>query len=385
MKHLHPILAILLLFVTAGCGNSEQAADDLISVDVLKDYPHKELILQDFMDVEYIPLETNDEFVCRGRVMALGHKYIIVKNAGMDGNIYIFDRKGKSVRRINRKGNSGEEYGYMYDILLDEEKREIFVNDMDKKKVFVYDLSGNFLRHLNSKEDVKYRHLTNFDKDNFICWNYSFETNPQAVEMPPFYIVSKQDGHTIKEFGVPIQKRTTTTILSYDEKTKMTYGIFNTPNTIHHFQNCFLLSDPSSDTIYSYSSKRDLKPYMVRTPSIHTMNPEVFLYSEILTDKYHFLRLYEKKSEGWETDLVYDKQEKAIYRYTLYNGDYTNKKWLVMRGQNIDDEIAKWDCLDAPQLVEAYEKGQLKGKLKEIAATLDEESNPVIMLIKHKK
>ena len=27
----------------------------------------------------------------------------------------------------------------------------------------------------------------------------------------------------------------------------------------------------------------------------------------------------------------------------------------------------------------------LKGKLKEIATTLDEESNPVIMLIKHKK
>lgn len=33
----------------------------------------------------------------------------------------------------------------------------------------------------------------------------------------------------------------------------------------------------------------------------------------------------------------------------------------------------------------SYKKGQLKGRLKEIAATLDEESNPVIMLIKHKK
>jgi len=41
--------------------------------------------------------------------------------------------------------------------------------------------------------------------------------------------------------------------------------------------------------------------------------------------------------------------------------------------------------LKAHELVEAYEKGQLKGKLKEIAATLDEESNPVIMLAKYKK
>jgi hypothetical protein len=35
--------------------------------------------------------------------------------------------------------------------------------------------------------------------------------------------------------------------------------------------------------------------------------------------------------------------------------------------------------------VESYKKGELKGRLKEIAAELDEESNPVIMLIKHKK
>lgn len=44
-----------------------------------------------------------------------------------------------------------------------------------------------------------------------------------------------------------------------------------------------------------------------------------------------------------------------------------------------------WQLLDAPQLVDAYEKGLLQGKLKEIAAKLNEDSNPVIMLIKSKK
>ena len=32
--------------------------NELITVDVTKNYPEKELTLQDFMDVEYIPLET---------------------------------------------------------------------------------------------------------------------------------------------------------------------------------------------------------------------------------------------------------------------------------------------------------------------------------------
>ena len=50
-----------------------------------------------------------------------------------------------------------------------------------------------------------------------------------------------------------------------------------------------------------------------------------------------------------------------------------------------NDEIALVQKLEAYELVEAYEKGKLKGKLKEIAAGLNEESNPVLMLIKYKK
>jgi len=41
--------------------------------------------------------------------------------------------------------------------------------------------------------------------------------------------------------------------------------------------------------------------------------------------------------------------------------------------------------IEAYELVEAYQNGHLKDKLKEIAAGLDEESNPVIMVAKYKK
>lgn len=37
-----------------------------------------------------------------------------------------------------------------------------------------------------------------------------------------------------------------------------------------------------------------------------------------------------------------------------------------------------------PGLVEAYEDGKLQGPLKEIAADLEEESNPVIMIARYK-
>jgi outer membrane PBP1 activator LpoA protein len=56
-----------------------------------------------------------------------------------------------------------------------------------------------------------------------------------------------------------------------------------------------------------------------------------------------------------------------------------------MTSYPINDKIATYQALAANQLVEAYENDQLKGKLKEIAAELNDESNPVIMLMKYKK
>lgn len=79
MKWIITISAILL-FALAGCGKDKQSTNELITVDVIKNYPEKELILQDFMDVEYIPLETNDEFVTQGKVMAIGAEVILITN-----------------------------------------------------------------------------------------------------------------------------------------------------------------------------------------------------------------------------------------------------------------------------------------------------------------
>ena len=55
-------IGVTILFVVTGCGGSHSSTDEFITVDVNESYStKKELVLQDFMDVEYIPLETNDE------------------------------------------------------------------------------------------------------------------------------------------------------------------------------------------------------------------------------------------------------------------------------------------------------------------------------------
>ena len=43
-----------------------------------------------------------------------------------DGNIFVYGRNGKAIRKINRKGQGGEEYVSMRSVSLDEENEEIF-------------------------------------------------------------------------------------------------------------------------------------------------------------------------------------------------------------------------------------------------------------------
>lgn len=91
---------VIILFLLIGCKKNEQPINNFITVDITANYPKKEMILQDFMDVEYIPLETKDDFICQGLVLAIGKDIILARNRIRDGDIFIYDRKtGKGLKK----------------------------------------------------------------------------------------------------------------------------------------------------------------------------------------------------------------------------------------------------------------------------------------------
>jgi len=387
MKRINSILAISLL-IMAGCGGNKQS-DDLITVDVTKSYPKKELILQDFMDVEYIPLETSREFLCQGIVQAIGKDIILVRNSVRDGDIFIFDRAGKGLRKVNRMGQGPEEYINISSITLDEDNNEMFVNDIFTNKIFVYDLYGKFKRYFGHKEGAMYNTIYNFDKDNLICKDGS--SNREQNGGQSFAIISKQDGSIVKDIEIQFDQVISNRLRVTNAATKMIYtATFSYSSIIPHCGN-WILTELSSDTVFMYFPDHKMTPFIVRTPSIQSMTTEVLLSPGILSEHYYFMESVKKEfdfetKQGFpSTDLMYDRQEKAIFEYVVYNNDYSNKRSVNMAQETVNDEIAFWRKIDADQLVEDYEKGQLKGKLKEIASNLKEEDNPVIMLAKYKK
>jgi hypothetical protein len=384
------LVIILLLAVTAESRGQRQAGNnDIIKVDIKKSYSQKkELILQDFMDVEYIPLETNDDFVNQGFVKAIGKDIILVTNRIQDGDIFVYNRTGKGLRKINRKGQSGEEYIYLEGgIVLDEDNGEMFVSDLGK--VLVYDLYGNFKRSFKQKTDAKnsmyYADMFNYDRNHLICYDMF---NEEVV----FLLISKKDGSITKEIKIPVkEKKSLVRNTPYKEgEVGRFYAVIY--SHIIPYNGNWIFSDISSDTMYTFLPDYSLRPFLVRTPPVQSMNPEVFLILRFFSDRYYFMEAIKNEfnfntKQGFpRTFFMYDKQEKAFFGYTVYNGDYSIKKEIYMSAlRPVNHEIESWQPLEAYQLVESYKKGELKGRLKEIASKLDEEDNPVIMLIKHKK
>jgi len=384
MKRANSISLIILIAILAGCGGGKQSLDDFITVDVTKTrYPQKELILQDFMDVEYIALETNDDFLNQGFVQAIGKEVILVKNIINDGYIFVYDRNGKCLRKFNRKGQGPEDYTFILCIALDEDNGEMFVNDQMSRKIVVYDLYGKFKRSFKHKEgngSFFYTFIFNYDKDNLICYD-------QFNEETGFVLISKKDGRITKEINIPFKEKKLLL-----QRSSNYYASPSLYPTIIPFAGNWILVELSSDTVYTLLQDYRLNPFIVRTPSIQSMGPEIFLVLRSMTERYYFMEtiknVYDfETGRGFpRTFMMYDTQEKAFFGYNVYNVDYLNKKEIymnVLRTGNQD--IETWQALNSDQLVEDYEKGILKGKLKEIAAALDAEDNPVIMLIKHKK
>ena len=141
------------------CGRDTTSTDGFITVDVTKSSysPKKELVLQDFMDVEYIPMETNDEFINQGFVQDVGEKYILV---------------------TNRKNDE-----------------EILINSHHIQKILVYDLCGNYKRTLNhqiGKDSLEshpycmdsssfYLKISNYDDSNLICYDFIDAKTPFVI------------------------------------------------------------------------------------------------------------------------------------------------------------------------------------------------------------
>lgn len=156
---------IIFLLLLLGCKNQNKSVitdapftdinnehnDSIVLIDLQKHYEESEISLQDYADVEYIQLETNEKALLKpGDISSLkwfGDQFAISDLKA----VHFFSRSGKYLKTVDRRGPSGEDYFQMLSFAIDDNAKELVIynSQLNNKKFKIYDLDSNYKRELS--------------------------------------------------------------------------------------------------------------------------------------------------------------------------------------------------------------------------------------------
>lgn len=385
-KLLFVSLALCLAF--GASAQSKQSASQLPVIDITKDYPKKKLILQEIATTEYIPLETSDKVLLDGVATlhcSFTENYITTYNA-QEGQIFVFDRKGKICHTFNHKGGSGEEYNYPLQLRLDEKAKELFLVDVSNK-IRVYSIDGKYKRTLSIPENVRIEIMYNCDDQNLLCYDsYMLDNQGKHPNARPYLLVSKKDG-SVSRLPVTVRDRVGNRAYATEGGQKIVWSMSVYP--IANSGSEFILADLACDTVYSYRNHK-LTPLFVRTPKANASEPRLLMQCEAKIGKYLIMSTALKKFEPGKSkfdskEFVYDMVEKKVYDLEFENQDFSSARPMQIHGLLPElPEMCVYNSCDADRLLELLEKGKLAGSLKQEAEKMTADDNPLLILHKFK-
>ena len=388
------IIFMLLTVILCGCqSGSRQSQMGIFYIS--KSYPKKEIHLQDVADIEYVALETSDD-VLLGQSSLLSYisdNYIVVYDI-RQGEIFVFNRGGTISSHFGHRGQGDKEYNYIMGFVFDEKSEEIFVFDIaSAHRILVYSLSGEYKRTLKYTDDLSITGY-NFDDETMLVYDVNGLTQNEYREKP-YMFMSKKDGSIVSELDISMSLRYSNR--GYNSFTDATGQQFIQPITIsltnnRYYGQDFVIADMSSDTIYCLTKNKELTPMLVRTPSVHSSEPRTVWVSNLTTDKFIFL---EKATLDFELALRTQQISTASFIHefdtgetgeiSFVNDDYpSGNDWSPTDVDIRQKNIAAGRLMQVPTLKNAYEEKKMKGELEKLVATLDEEDNPVVMIVKFK-
>ena len=383
-------LLIILLLSQCKINSNISGVENLADIDISRSHPPKELHIQTVADVEYVPLETTDFFLLDNRPMLsyVSDNYILIWQSR--GDIFVFNREGKAIFHFNRLGQGPGEYSRISNVIFDEKSEEIFVTS-NLSRIFVYSPTGEHKRTLILPDEIIAMTAYNFDDETMLVYDETGLVH-NAYKEYPYLFVSKQDGSIVHTLNLNLPVRYSNRISSQTNVSGQTQPpiLITTPNNRRYGED-FVIADISSDTIYMLTKSRDLTPLLVRKPSIHSSHDiKTVLTSFLTTDKFIFLwkivfdAAALRNNQNLYTSLMYEIETGTTHNVSFVNDDFPSKAWIIDT-DNLDIyKNMTAGLLEVNMLKDAFKEGKLKGKLEKLAETLDEEDNPVMMIVKFK-
>lgn len=393
---------IIFSILLANCTyQSKNTSDSTLPVlNLTKDYPVKDINIHDIADVEYIPLETTDSVLLYyADQYRISDKYIITYEIkDNNGTVHFFDRKGKHLRRINHYGQGPEEHNWIRCFAVDFDKEEYYIYDGTKMQV--YSFIGEWQRTLKVPQGISYEDLFDCNEQYLIGENIFHDYwNPDNLpeDQTPYYLIDKKSGEHIS-LPIRIGNRVSRTLEKRIEHidanvAKRHFNRMSIISSLLANGNEFLIADFGLDTIYSYKDN-NLNPIAVQYPSVHSNKTPLIIAPRYYTDKFmifkpvkfRFTPEYINLPYEEAPNLMWDRKSNEIYQINFHDSNFIGREIRAdMGGIKFLDSNYLINIILADRLCEFYEKGNVKGELKELASKMKEDNNSVIAIYKLKE
>ena len=370
---------------------SLQEVNGVLFFDTEKDYPELNLILEEIAEIRYIHLEGESEKCFINEISSdiyfdETRKHIILgKNLKYPFFVAVFDDNGHFLWQIGHQGRGpGEFSSYVY-YVFDEDKDILTILDSSAQKLIQYHSSGEFIKELFLNYPILgFPRLLSLN-DIIVIYNsgsqfYVPQDHNNDTQLYDF-------GWTIKAFDllsleeVPIQDHHYGKEMDLSNTSIPLYGICKT-------EDGYLLSCARSDTTYLLDTNLHLRPYLVDVR--HNIERGFLLKPTLETKDYLFLHL---------TPPADGKHPNEHRYFAIRRSDHK----VFSCGGNSHFSILNSNSLSISELLQSLTLGygkyiifnnfvpqppdpafQVPKEVEALAKEMDDESNPILMIIKFK-
>lgn len=394
LKKLVPILVIFGFGCSTPNARIEENSNREISKHIKKEYPfivkldkNTKIVdenLSSICDILlYIPLETNSLSLLSS---FRGAEIIVAENEiffFLAEGIYVFTNSGKFVRQIGKRGNGPGEYNFIDGGMTNSTNDTIICNDLLGNKINVYSKTGSFIKKLPFTNSLR-----------IFGWKNSIILDNRSPDEPLFSIISLNGDIRYKSqrtYSKELQK-----IVLKDNQ------IFSSIN-----DNRFLFRYPYSDTVYIVNNSLKISPAyifdlgnykfpyssQIKNGDIDQIfNNSIFLgnFFELNESALFYVRYFGKSMFG----LFNLENSETIILENGFSNDLDSGPSFYPRFFSKDQKYLV-TYIDAVELKAHVASDKFnnstpkypekKKELEKLANSLDENDNPVLMLLKLKE
>lgn len=383
-------LCILLVSCTATPDKASRQSIPVIDWSVK---PGSEVLdLEDLADIRYIPLETNDSCLIKiGTGLAMGNDSIAVTDITLQ-KMFIFNSSGQCVGIIDRQGNGPEEYPMMSTTAVDFNRKEAYIYTNYGNKILTYDLNGNFINKCTIARPGEYEAIYNYNDSLLIAHdktNLSMAMDMPNDELYRYITINKKSGE-VTPLPIRIEHPIGNTIRWRHPDHTDIVKIAGEP--IICDGNRFIIADYSSDTIFEMNNGvRNILACQTNVDKSRKI-PDRVQVSAVLGDLVflEYIRVADVDKNGLEFDeevggsYVYNLETNELKSYTAKR-PYLKQDSKTIYHLRIQSQPSTYCFLIyMDKLMDHAENNNLRGPILDILKSLDEDSNPVLMIASFK-